>query len=157
MDELLQIDLNDITKVMNLYLDRVNYPHLDNNTKKEVIEIGIKKYISNKIKEKNNYLFFDQDINLYQLVEALSFLSGINNDNNIANLIEFLLYIMSNEQQFAIKWYRTNNEKFTAKPNIVVQHNLITHIETSEYPNTASVFNYLFNYYINQFNENRTR
>ncbi len=157
MDKLLQIDLSDVKTVMDLYLNRIHYPHLDKNTNKQVVEIGLKNYIINKINEANSLLRVNDTIELYQLVEDLSILSGINNDRNISYLIEYLLFIMSNEQQYPIKWTKVENDNYVAQPNIIRPYDVITNIETSEFPNSASIFNYLFNYYINQFNENRTR
>ena len=102
-------------------------------------------------------LTVDNSIELNQLINDISFLSGINNDRNIAYLIDFILYIMSNDQKYPIKWTKVENDNYVEQPNIIHPYDVITNIETSDYPNSASIFNYLFNYYINQFNENRTR
>ena len=157
MDKLLQIDLSDIKPLMDLYLNRVHYPHLDKNTNKQVVEIGFKKYITKKINEANSLLIVDDSIELYQLIEDISFLSGINNDRNISYLIDYLLFLMSNEQQYPIKWNIVDNDDYAVQPNIIQHYDIITSIETSAFPNSSSIFNCLFNYYINEFNENRTR
>ena len=157
MDKLLQIDLSDVKTVMDLYLNRIHYPHLDKNTNKQVVEIGLKQYIINKINEADSLLIVDDTIEIYQLVEDISLLSGINNDRNISYLIEYLLLIMSNEQQYPIKWNKVDNDNYVVQPNIIRPYDVITNIETSEFPNSASIFNCLYNYYINEFNENRTR
>lgn len=155
MGELLQIDLSDVTTVMNLYFERINYGHLDNDTKKEAVEVGLKKYLSNKIKKLD--IMIDDSVDLYKLVESISFCSGIDNDKNITYLINFLLLTLSDVQKFPIDWKFKDTEKYIAKPNIVVQNGIITHIETSEYPIYTSIFNNLYNYYINEFNKQRTR
>ena len=157
MDKLLQIDLSDVKAVMDLYLNRIHYPHLDKNTNKQVVEIGFKQYIINKINEADSLLILDDTIELYQLVEDISFLSGINNDRNISYLINYLLLLMSNEQQYPIKWDKVENDNYVVQPNIIQHYDVITSIETNAYPNSSAIFNYLFNYYINQFNEKRTR
>ena len=157
MDKLLQIDLSDIKTVMDLYLNKVHYPHLDKNTNKQVVEIGFKKYITKKINEVNSLLIVDDTVELYKLIEDISILSGINNDRNISYLIEYLLFLMSNEQQYPIKWNKVKNDNYVVQPNIIQPHDVITCIETSEFSNSASIFNCLYNYYVNQFNENRTR
>ena len=157
MDKLLQIDLSDVKAVMDLYLNRIHYPHLDKNTNKQVVEIGLKQYIINKINEADSLLVVDDSIELYQLIDDISFLSGINNDRNISYLINYLLLLMSNEQQYPIKWDKVDNDNYAVQPNIIQHYDVITNIETSSYPNSSSIFNCLFNYYINQFNENRTR
>ena len=157
MNEILQIDLSDVKIIMDLYLSKVHYPHLDKNTNKKVVEIGLKNYIINKINEANSLLIVDDSIELYQLVEDISLLSGINNDRNISYLIDYLLLLMSNEQQYPIKWDKVDNDDYAVQPNIIQHYDIITSIETSAYPNSSSIFNYLFNYYINEFNENRTR
>ncbi len=157
MDKLLQIDLSDVKTVMDLYLNRIHYPHLDKNTNKQVVEIGLKNYIINKINETNGMLTVDDSMELNQLINDISFLSGINNDRNIAYLIDYLLLLMSNEQQYPIKWNKIDNDNYVLQPNIIRPYDVITNIETSDYPNSSAIFNYLFNYYINQFNENRTR
>ena len=157
MDKLLQIDLSDIKPLMDLYLSRVHYPHLDKNTNKQVVEIGFKKYITKKINEVNSLLIVDDTVELYKLIEDISILSGINNDRNISYLIEYLLFLMSNEQQYPIKWNKVKNDNYAVQPNIIQPHDVITCIETSEFSNSASIFNCLYDYYINQFNENRTR
>ncbi len=157
MDKLLQIDLSDIKPLMDLYLSRVHYPHLDKNTNKQVVEIGFKKYITKKINEVNSLLIVDDTVELYKLIEDISILSGINNDRNISYLIEYLLFLMSNEQQYPIKWNIVDNDDYAVQPNIIQHYDIITSIETSAYPNSSSIFNCLFNYYINEFNEKRTR
>ncbi len=157
MDKLLQIDLSDVKTVMDLYLNRIHYPHLDKNTNKQVVEIGFKKYITKKINEVNSLLIVDDTVELYKLIEDISILSGINNDRNISYLIEYLLFLMSNEQQYPIKWNIVDNDDYAVQPNIIQHYDIITSIETSAYPNSSSIFNCLFNYYINEFNEKRTR
>lgn len=157
MNEILQIDLSDVKIIMDLYLSKVHYPHLDKNTNKQVVEIGLKNYIINKINEANSLLIVDDSIELYRLIEDISFLSGINNDKNISHLINFILYLMSNEQQYPIKWNKVENDDYAIQPNIIQHYDIITSIETSAYPNSSSIFNCLFNYYINEFNEKRTR
>ena len=157
MDKLLQIDLSDVKTVMDLYLNRIHYPHLDKNTNKQVVEIGLKQYIINKINEADSLLVVDDTIELNKLVQDISFLSGINNDRNISYLINYLLLLMSNEQQYPIKWTKVENDDYVEQANIIRPYDVITNIETSTYPNSSAIFNYLFNYYVNQFNENRTR
>ena len=157
MDKLLQIDLSDVKTVMDLYLNRIHYPHLDKNTNKQVVEIGLKQYIINKINEADSLLVVDETIELNKLVQDISFLSGINNDRNISYLINYLLLLMSNEQQYPIKWTKVENDDYVEQANIIRPYDVITNIETSTYPNSSAIFNYLFNYYVNQFNENRTR
>ena len=157
MNEILQIDLSDVKIIMDLYLSKVHYPHLDKNTNKQVVEIGLKQYIINKINEADSLLVVDDTMEIYQLVEDISLLSGINNDKNISYLINYITYLMSNEQQYPIKWNKVDNDNYVVQPNIIRSYNVITIIETSSYPNSSSIFNCLFNYYIYQFNENRTR
>ena len=157
MNEITLISLKDIYSKMDLYLNTTNYKYLNNNEKRNIVETGLKKYVISKIREANDSLIVDESIELYRLVEILSFLLNVNNNEEISNLTNYLLIVMSNEQQFCIKWEEEENDKYTNQPIIDINNNLITKITSSKQDNPITLFNYLNNYYLTSFNKPYTR
>ena len=157
MNEITLISLKDIYSKMDLYLNTTNYKYLNTNEKRNIVETGLKKYVISKIREANDSLIVDESIELYRLVEILSFLLNVNNNEEISNLTNYLLIVMSNEQQFCIKWEEEENDKYTNQPIIDINNNLITKITSSKQDNPITLFNYLNNYYLTSFNKTYTR
>ncbi len=157
MEAISQLQFNDIYNTIDLNLYTSNYKYLDNNQKKEVIEQEFKKYLISKIREANSNIIVDESMEVYQLIEIISMLLGINKDSNFMHLINYLLITMSNEQQFVITWEQNQQEKTLTQPEIVIQNNIITRIITNKESNVSSIFNYLNNYYLTEFNKERTR
>ena len=153
METLMQVELSDVHRTMNLYLDRINYPHLDNDAKKIAIETGLRLYLIRKIRENNSYIPVDSSMNVNQLIGIASFLSGVNQNDNISSLIYYLLFIMSNEQQFIINWETTDED---VEPKMVDNDNVCIKYVTKTFPESTAV-NTLYNYYLNDFKNKRTR
>ena len=78
MNEITLISLKDIYQKMDLYLESTNYKFLNNDEKRRIVETGLKKYIIFKIREANDSLIIDESIELYHLLEILSFILNIN-------------------------------------------------------------------------------
>ena len=154
METLMQVDLSDVHRTMNLYLDRINYPHLDNDAKKIAIETGLRKYLIRKIRESHSYVPVDDSMNVNQLIGIVSFISGVNKDDNISALIHYILFIMSNEQQFIINWNITDDE--TTEPQVLTNSNIVVTYTTKTFPESTAV-NILYNYFLHDFKVKRTR
>ncbi len=156
MEEITQITLNDIYKEIDQYLNSINYSYLNQELRKEAIETGLKKYTVYKIKEANDSLMVNESMELYRLVEILSFLLN-NNKEELSHLINFIIIAMSNDQRFAINWYEEEIDEYVNQPIIQYSNNVITKITTNKNGNLTTLFNYLNNYYVNEFNKNKTR
>ena len=155
MEEVLS--LKDIYQSMNIFLENNNYAHSDSYTKKQTLEIGLKKYLIKKIIENNDTIIIDESMEIYQLLDILSLLSGLKKEENMYHLINYLLITMSNEQRFVIKWDIQDNSRYINQPNLIYNDYLLTKIITSKSCNLSSVFNFLNNYYVNDFNNQRVR
>ena len=157
MEARLNLNLSDIYRRMNAFLDRNNYYFFEGNDKKEMLQLGIKNYLLAKINETNRRLIIEDDLPLYKILEIITQLDSNSRNESLGHLINFLLIMMSNDQRYPIKWIKTDNERYTAQPKIVFANDVILNIETFEQANLLSVFNSLNDYYLNSFDNKRTR
>ena len=79
-------NLNDIYKKINLFLDQNKYRYYDEENKKKLVELGIKKYLVDKISSINSSILVDETLNIYELVELLSLLVNSEDKHYLSNL-----------------------------------------------------------------------
>jgi len=126
-------------------LNANKYDELDFNQKKILVCNELKNYLSSTL---DKYYGFDNVCQKYNIDELINYLSD---SVCILPLIKTLISIISKMQNSTIYWILFSDKKDV---EINKTNNYIVSIYSGN--NYSYIFNYLYNYYLNCFEENKT-
>ena len=134
------MNTNNCSEIIYNELKKNNYKELSFINKRELTCSLLKKYLSNTM---DSFYGFNNICEKYDIHSLIKYLSD---SNCIVPLIEFLISIIGDTQNFEIKWIVIPKSE---EISIKYTNNYITTIKTDN--NYSYVFNYLYDYYLNMF------
>lgn len=128
------------------------FTSLENNEKKRVIDIELKKYLINKIGELGYSNIYDSDINKFSIHDLVVMLSRIipkeDHEETIVHLTHYILSIAGTLQYKTIIWEVIKDEEFIAEFD---EDNRWNKIITSNHPDYVESFDFVYDIFNNKF------
>lgn len=133
-----RIQMDDVHYVVDSYIVRNGFHHSSNETKKELIETGMKKYLIEKMAELKGLeqIIDTEDVTLHDLAESIEEIIPEEQKDAMSQLTHYLLGITGFMQGYYITWYVEDNKDLIEYPSIEYREDgkidkLVTHRETS--------------------------
>ena len=131
---------NDVQYEVDSFIVSNGYCHADNESKLKLVEIGMKKYIIDKIEKIDSKVSISEEmadeVSLHDLAEILGNKLPKENRNEVmANLTRYIIGIAGFMQGVFVKWIVHEDFSFATNPSVEINQNgrwdrLITHEQT---------------------------